>query len=211
MYIRAFAIVVLLIFLQSTSHAQTASPLLDSFVSDELGLLPSSESATLTSRVNSGVHSATKIQPFLAPKELRNYKTIFNSSAILANFPMSESGQQKLNLSIDESLEKSKRVSIASLTDAQSALYSALSVKKNGDGSAILEVLVGVADWQKVKERKAEGPVPALVKSSVWVSISRRKLAWDTISTDGVLSFHKIEKEVISLYRGSINQILLAF
>lgn len=211
MYIRTFAIVVLSIFLQSTSHAQTAAPPLDSFASDGLGLLPSSESETLTSQANLGVHSATKIQPFLAPNELRNYKTIFNSSAILANFPMSESEQQKLNLSIDEFLGKSRRVSIASLTDAQAALYSALSVKKNGDGSAILEVLVGVSDWTKVKERKAEGPVPALVKSSIWVSISRRKLAWEAMSTDGILSFEKIEKEVISTYRDNINQILLAF
>lgn len=211
MYIRTFAIVVLSIFLQSTSHAQTAAPPLDSFASDGLGLLPSFESETLTSQANLGVNSATKIQPFLAPNELRNYKTIFNSSAILANFPMSEAEQQKLNLSIDEFLGKSKRVSIASLTDAQTALYSALSVKKNGDGSAILEVLVGVSDWTKVKERKAEGPVPALVKSSIWVSISRRKLAWEAMSTDGILSFEKIEKEVISTYRGNINLLLLAF
>lgn len=210
MYIRAIAIVVLSILLQSESYAQTA-PRLDSFASDGLGLLPSSESAALTSQANLGIHSATKIQPFLAPKELRNYKTIFNSSAILSNFPMSESEQRKLNLSIEESLKKSKRVSIVSITDAQSALYSAVSVKKNEDGSAILEVLVGVADWPKVKERKAEGPVPALVKSSVWVSISRRKLAWEAISTDGVLTFDKIEKEVISSYQDSIDQILLAF
>lgn len=211
MYIRTFAIVVLSIFLQSASHAQTAAPPLDSFASDGLGLLPSSESETLTSQANLGVNSATKIQPFLAPNELRNYKTIFNSSAILANFPLSESEQQKLNLSIDEFLGKSKRVSVASLTEAQTALYSALSVKKNGDGSAILEVLVGVSDWTKVKERKTEGPVPALVKSSIWVSISRRKLAWEAMSTDGILSFEKIEKEIISTYRGNINLLLLAF
>jgi hypothetical protein len=211
MFMRTFAIVVLSVVLQSMAYAQTTSPPLDSFASDGLGLLPSSESTALTSQANMGVHSATKIQPFLAPQALRNYKTIFNSSAILANFPMSESAQQKLNLSIDESLGKSRRVSVASLTDAQSALYSAISVKKNGDGSAILEVLVGVSDWTKVKERKAEGPVPALVKSSVWVSISRQKLAWEAVSTDGTLSFEKIEKAVISSYRDNINQILLAF
>ena len=211
MYIRTIATAVLSIALQCTGYAQTAAPTLDSFASDGLGLLPSSESEALTSQANLGVHSATKIQPFLAPNELRNYKTIFNSSAILANFPLSESEQKKLNLSIDEALEKSKRISIASLADAQAALYSALSVKKKGDGSAILEVLVGVSDWTKVKERKAEGPVPALVKSSVWVSISRRKLVWEAISTDGVLSFEKIEKEVISSYRDNINQILFAF
>ena len=158
-----------------------------------------------------GVHSATKIQPFLAPQDLQSYKTIFNSSAILANFAITESEQQKINLNIEELLGKSKRVSIASLADAQSALYSAISVKKNGDDSAILEVLVGVADWTKVKEGKGEGPVQALVKSSVWVSISRRKLAWVDISTDGNLSFAKIETEVIDSYRNNINQILLAF
>lgn len=211
MYIRFFAIIVLSFFFQGSSHAQTAAPQLDSFASDGLGLLPASESDALTSQANLGVHSATKIQPFLGTNELRNYRTIFNSSAILANFPIPESEQKKLNLSIDESLGKSRRVSIASLTDAQTALYSALSVKRNRNDSAILEVLVGVSDWTKVKERKAEGPVPALVKSSVWVSISRRKLAWAAISTDGVLSFEKIEKEVISTYRDSINHILLAF
>lgn len=211
MFMRILAIAVFSIVLQSMSYAQTSSPPLDSYASDGLGLLPLSESAALTTQANMGVNSATKIQPFMAPQALRNYKTIFNSSAILANFPMSESEQQKLNLSIDESLGKSKRVKVASLTDAQAALYSALSVKKNEDGSAILEVLVGVSDWAKVKEKKAEGPVPALVKSSVWVSISRQKLVWDAISTDGVLSFDKIEKEVVSSYRNNINQILLAF
>ncbi|OUC15133.1 MAG: hypothetical protein B0A82_08525 [Alkalinema sp. CACIAM 70d] len=132
MFMRTYAIVVLSVVLQSMAYAQATSPPLDSFASDGLGLLPSSESTALTSQANMGVHSATKIQPFLAPQALRNYKTIFNSSAILANFPMSESEQQKLNLSIDESLGKSRRVSVASLTDAQSALYSAISVKKMG-------------------------------------------------------------------------------
>lgn len=211
MFFRIFTIVILSMLLHNTGYAQPASPPLNSFASDGLGLLPSSESAALTSQANLGVHSATKIQPFLAPQVLRNYKTIFNSSAIFANFPMSESEQKKLNLNIDEFLGKSKRVSVASLTDAQTALYSAISVKKNGDSSAILEVLVGVSDWTKAKERKAEGPVPALVKSSVWASISRRKLAWEAISTDGTLSFEKIEKEVISSYRNNLDQILLAF
>ena len=211
MYIRVFVILVLSVFFQSTSYAQTATPPFDSFASDGLGLLPSAESTALTSQVNLGVHSATKIQPFRTPQTLQNYKTIFNSSAILANFPMSEAEQQKLNLNIDKFLEKSKRVSISSLADAQSALYSAVSIRKDEGGSAILEILVGVADWPEVKQKKADGPVPALVKSTVWVSISRRKLAWNSISTDGRLSFERIEKDIISLYQGNINQLLLAF
>ena len=207
---RIFAIGFIFMIFQSISFAQAGSPPLNSFASDELRLLPLAESDALTSQANMGVHSATKVQPFLEPQALRNYKTIFNSSAILANFPMSASEQQKLNQSINESLGKSNRVSVTALTDAQATLYSAISVKKNADASAILEVVVGVSDWPNVKQRQSEGPVPALIKSSIWVSISRQKLAWKDISADGELSFEKIEKQVIAAYRENISQVLFA-
>lgn len=154
MFMRILVIAVLSIVLQSMSYAQTSSPPLDSFASDGLGLLPLSESAALTTQANMGVNSATKIQPFMSPQALRNYKAIFNSSAILANFPMSESEQQKLNLSIDESLGKSKRVKVASLTDAQAALYSALSVKKMRMARPSLKSWLGFPIGQRLKKRK---------------------------------------------------------
>ncbi|OWL89336.1 hypothetical protein [Halopseudomonas aestusnigri] len=208
---RIFFAVLCVIVLQGLAHAQPATDEYDYFMSEELRLLSSADGAELMSQVNMGVNSAAKIQPFLPAQQLAEYRRIFNSGVAMAGFPMTETQQLTLNVSINEALAGSDRVSVAELSDAQTVMYSAISVNKLDDASAVLEVLVGVADWPAVRERKEEGPVAALAKSTVWVSVFRKNVVWDDVSLEGQLSYPKIEADVLAAHRSQIDKVLLAF
>lgn len=208
---RIFFAVLCVIVLQGLAHAQSATDEYDYFMSEELRLLSSADGAELMSQVNMGVNSAAKIQPLLHAQQLAEYRRIFNSGVAMAGFPMTETQQLTLNASINEALAGSDRVSVAELSDAQTVMYSAISVNKLDDASAVLEVLVGVADWSGVRERKEEGPVAALVKSTVWVSVFRKNVVWDDVSLEGQLSYPKIEADVLAAHRSQIDKVLLAF
>ncbi|BDX20335.1 hypothetical protein MFKK_31450 [Halopseudomonas aestusnigri] len=208
---RIFFAVLCVIVLQGLAHAQSATDEYDYFMSEELRLLSSADGTELMSQVNMGVNSAAKIQPLLHAQQLAEYRRILNSGVAMAGFPMTETQQLTLNASINEALAGSDRVSVAELSDAQTVMYSAISVNKLDDASAVLEVLVGVADWSGVRERKEEGPVAALVKSTVWVSVFRKNVVWDDVSLEGQLSYPKIEADVLAAHRSQIDKVLLAF
>lgn len=211
MFIRSWVMIVLAALINGACLAQPVDPKLDLFASDGLGFLTSSESAAVTHQANSGIHSATKIQPFREAHDLRGYKTIFNTSAILANFALADEEQENLNARINDWLAKSARVKVAPGEEAASGFYSAISIRRYEDGSAVLEILVGVGDWPEILRLQAEGPVTALAKSTVWVGVSRRRLDWNSISNEGLLSFEKLEPDILALYRDGIDSILLSF
>jgi len=87
-----------------------------------------------------------------------------------------------------------------------------ISIRKYDD-SGLLEVLVAVADAPGVRAKKAGGAnnLAALAKSTIWVSVARRRVPWDAISADGTLVFEKVEKDVMSMCRDAMETLLLAF
>src|SRR5262245_27976510 len=222
MFAQTLFSVVLLVPLQTDRNARSASapttrvtqpapPPLDAFPSDGLGLLSKKDSDALTRQAKSGINAATKIQPFRSAQALRNYKTVVHSSAILTNFPLLPQEEQGLNDKIDGFLKRSRRVTLATFDDAQAAVYSAISIRRDRDGAAMLEVMLGVSDWADARARKADGPVAALSKSTVWLGVSRRKLSWEAISTEGRPSYDKLAAEIESLYKDEMDNLLLAF
>ena len=211
MFIRFWVMIWLALLINGMCLAQPVVPKLDLFAADALGFLTSSESAAVTHQANSGVQSATKLQPLRGPQDLRGYKKIFNTSTILANFALADDEQEKLNAHINDWLTHSARVTVVPGEEAASGFYSAISIRRYEEGSAVLEILVGIGDWPEILRHQAEGPVTALAKSTVWVGVSRRRLDWNSISNEGLLSFEKLEPDILALYRDGIDSILLSF
>ena len=209
MLARIFAGSILCVLLSTPCAAQGQTDAPQAFISDDIGFLPATESRALTSQAALVAHSATKILPFRASNQLAIYKSILNSSAILSGVRMTESDQTALNGKIDEWLQRSARLKPGSLQDAQGALYSGISVQKQ-DGAVFLEVFVGISDWADVKRLKEQGPVPAFVKSTVWLSVTRKKI--DPIADDeNRVTYGAIKDDVHALYKGAIDNLLLAF
>ena len=206
MFARSVLTIVLFSCIQYSNYAKSEQTVL---AADGLGLMPASESAALTVQAKSGLASATKVFIYRSREKLRNYKTIFNSSAILANFPVSNSEQEKLNLMINEVLGKSRRVTIASPTEADSTVYTAISIQKLEGDLLILEVLVAVSDWAEVQQKKTQGMIHAFGKSTIWASVSRRQLSWADASDNGQVVFEKMAQDIEHLYRNNVNQILV--
>jgi hypothetical protein len=115
-----------------------------------------------------------------------------------------------LNREIDELLERSARVRPGSAQGAQGALYSGISVRKQ-DRAVFLEVFVGVSDWSNVMKLKEQGPIPAFVKSTVWLSVTRKKIEPRADGENGGVTYEAISDDVLSLYKGAMDSLLLAF
>jgi hypothetical protein len=220
MFFRHVVIALLLVLAQfgcathpASSNAGSANPAtsgLKAFSADRLGFLSTEMSDWLSKQARQGQYAANKIQPFKSYEELKPYQKALYTTMILTTFPLSEAGEKEINLKTENYLKASKRVTLATVNDAQAAVYLALSMIRDPDDTAIVEVMVGVSDWAEAQARKAEGPVAAMAKSTLWVSVSRRNFRWEDISEGEEVSYEKLGPEIEPLYRDGIRFILLA-
>lgn len=206
-----FATILFLAFLATARPALAAPP--NILGAEGLGLISPGQSAQWTAQAQRAAGTVVNVQPFRSTEVLRGYKSVGDTRQVFSTIPLSESERQALVAHIGKQLEASKSVKFAELRGAQAALYSSLSYRREGDGRAIVEVLVVLTDISETDAKMKQGmPVlSAMAKSSVWASSVRKSYEWDAISSNDAAVYSKIEKDVFTMYATGMENLLLSF
>ena len=172
-------LVAILLLAGCVATPQSAPPS-EPLIAESIGLVTPTISAALSQQAQSGVNSAIHV---VGQHALRasGYRRAFNSSYVAANFPLAAQTLSQYNASLSASLAASAYgAALTHAANSQLAAYSLLSWQPLDEQFAMLELVVGISDWQQAQARVKAQPEgdkrtgQAFVESSLWFSLHRK-------------------------------------